>query len=173
MLQHVAGVVALACVASVPQSLLVAVEYEGVACWHTPPGTCARAGAPRMRMLFSRLLENTCEVWQCRPLDGLSARAAASPRKQASVRAQERDATAPACTCGARRTARLDTAQLPPTALTQKLPASGCPGARLTQPPSENAQMSDVVCAHVVSGARHVFCARARASLPPAQPTLV
>jgi len=68
---------------------------------------------------------------------------------------------APACAYGARRTARLDTAQLPPTELTQKLPASGCPGARLTQPPSENAQTSDVVCAHVVSGARHVFCARA------------
>jgi len=53
VLQQVAGVVSLACVASVPQSLLVAVEYEGVACWHTPPGTCACAGAPRMRMLFN------------------------------------------------------------------------------------------------------------------------
>jgi hypothetical protein len=72
---------------------------------------------------------------------------------------------APACAYGARRTARLDTAQLPPTELTQKLPASGCPGARLTQPPSENAQTSDVVCAHVVSGARHVFCARTCAHL--------
>ena len=52
----------------------------------------------------------------------------------------------------------LDTEQLPPTLSTQYRPAAGAPGDRLMQEPSEKAQISAVVCAHVVSGARHTPC---------------
>lgn len=52
----------------------------------------------------------------------------------------------------------LDTEQLPPTLSTQYRPAEGDPGDRSMQEPSDKAQISAVVCAHVVSGARQTPC---------------
>jgi hypothetical protein len=94
VLQQVAGVVSLACVASVPQSLLVAVVYEGVACWHTPPahvqerlgGGCWFASRdPPVNVAVQPSWTNT-------RLDGLSARLAAKPAPKANARAPQLDA---------------------------------------------------------------------------------
>jgi len=102
VLQQVAGVVSLACVASVPQSLLVAVVYEGVACWHTPPGTCACAGAPRRRMLV-RLPRSACECGSTALLDKhASGRPFSPPRCQASPKGQCTSSAARRCRAPAR-----------------------------------------------------------------------